>query len=80
MKTTNMCPHCQMATTVEVVRNLLDALIITHPRSEYFREMLADGSMDRRMEQIGADVFDPERRVRAAIAARDWLKLNDPPP
>lgn len=46
----------------------LSALISTHPRSHEFALSLESGDFGRRMEQIGSRAFDPDGRVRAALA------------
>lgn len=62
---------------VEIVRDLLDSAIKRGPNADMFQRQLASREIDRRLEAIGAEVFDPHGFVRAAIRARDLIEFAD---
>ena len=59
---------------IALINDLLSVIIKTHPASEVFEIQLENGEIDRRGEVIGWSIFDPDKRVRIAIRARDYLK------
>ena len=52
----------------------LSALIIKiHPHSVEFKEQLRSGELERRMNVIGVEKFDPTGRVRAMLKAEQAI-------
>jgi hypothetical protein len=60
----------------ELIRELMELVIRTHPHPRLFRESLESGYCERMLTVIGPEVFDPQRRVRLVIAAREHLRQN----
>lgn len=60
-----------------VIRMCLEALIETQSTPKFFREELRSGALERRLEILTPLVFDPHGRVRAVLAAKEWLEWCD---
>jgi hypothetical protein len=65
-----------MSAAAELIRELMEMVIRTHPHPKLFRESLDSGYCERMLTVIGADTFDPQKRVRLVIAAREYLQQN----
>ena len=63
-------------TAEEVIRMAMEALIYAHPNPSILRKLLREKTLDRQMDRIGPDIFDPKGRCAALIACRDWLEIN----
>jgi hypothetical protein len=57
----------------ELIRDLMELAINTHPLPKSFRESLDSGYCERMLKVIGPEVFDPNKRVRLVLAARAYL-------
>jgi len=62
---------------VDIVRELLAALIASRKDGKLFESQLKSREIDRRLQFIGPEVFDPHGIVRASIRARDLLEFAD---
>jgi hypothetical protein len=58
----------------ELISGFMDLAIKTHPSPKQFRESLDSGYCERMLDVLGPEVFDPNRRCRLVLAAREYLK------
>lgn len=56
-----------------IVEKCVEVIISSHPQSKLFREQLQSGELGRRLNMIGADIFDPQHRARTVLKAQAAL-------